>query len=305
MELPTLRQLEYAVALAETLHFRKAAEATFVSQPGLSAQIQQLERHLGVALFERDRRQVRLTQAGAEVVRRARRILTDARDLVEIGRQFAEPLTGSLRLGVIPTVAPYLLPIALPKVRRRFPELELLLREDLTPHLVAALANGHLDLLLIALEADLGEVTTESIGREAFVVAVPSSHRLAKRKRIALEELEGEDVLLLEDGHCLRDQALSLCHRARAPEIGDFRATSLNTLVRMVASGLGITLLPELAVSTEVRSQDRLTILRLQGLQVGRELAFAWRPSSPRAAEFHDLAKVFREAASSSLRAAK
>ncbi|MEQ8763980.1 MAG: LysR substrate-binding domain-containing protein [Planctomycetota bacterium] len=293
MELPTLRQLEYAVAVADLKSFRQAAEATHVSQPGLSAQIQQLERTLGTPLFERDRRGVRLTPAGEEIVRRARRVLTEAQDLVEIGRGFGEPLTGSLRLGVIPTVAPYLLPITLPDLRKELPALRLLLREDLTPHLVRDIEEGRLDCAIVALETELGELRTAPIGEDPFVLAVPKGHPLGKRKRISLSDLPSDEVLLLEDGHCLRDQTLELCQRAEVPSLADFRATSLNTLVRMVASGFGVTILPEMAVASEVHKGDALTILRITPCP-SREIALAWRPSSPRFSEFSDLADAFR-----------
>lgn len=198
---PTLRQLEYLISLAETLSFRRAAEATFVSQPGLSAQVQELERILGVRLFERSRRQVLATPAGEEAARRARDVLTRVDDLIDAARLHRTPLAGPLRLGVIPTVAPYLLPRALPAVRRRHPDLRLLLAEDQTPRLVERLDQGRLDVLLLALEADLGDSHTLELFRDPFVVAVPRGHRLAGRKRIRETDLQDEQVLLLEDGH--------------------------------------------------------------------------------------------------------
>jgi len=198
---PSLRQLEYLVAVADLLHFRRAAEATHVSQPGLSAQIQELERLLGVRLFERDRRHVLPTAAGRDAARQARAILAAVDDLIEGARGHREPLTGTLRVGVIPTVAPYLLPRLLPHLRARFPHLRLLLREEQTPRLIDLLSDGHLDVLLLALEADLGDAVTRALFRDPFLLAVPPGHRLAGRRRLRERDLADEELLLLEDGH--------------------------------------------------------------------------------------------------------
>ncbi len=198
---PTLRQLEYLVAVGNERNFRKAAEAAFVSQPGLSAQIQQLERVLGVKLFERDRRKVLPTAAGETAIEQARSVLTQVDELVDAAGAYGSPLTGTLRLGVIPTIAPYLLPSVIPPIRRRFPDLRLLLREDHTDRLVRSLADGDLDLLLLALEADLVGAEPLALFRDCFVLAVPDTHALAKRKRAREQDLDGRDLLLLEDGH--------------------------------------------------------------------------------------------------------
>ncbi len=198
---PTLRQLEYLVAVGETLHFGRAAERAKVSQPGLSAQIAQLEATLGVRLFERNRRRVLATEAGAEAVRRARAVLAAVDELVDTAAQHTQPLTGTLRLGVIPTVAPYLLPAVLPPIRRRYPELRLLLREGHTHDLIAMLMAGELDVLLLALEADLGDARTLALFEDPFYLVAPPDHPLARRKRAKLDDLDGTSVLLLEDGH--------------------------------------------------------------------------------------------------------
>jgi LysR family hydrogen peroxide-inducible transcriptional activator len=198
---PTVRQLEYLVALADTLHFRRAAEVAFVSQPGLSAQIRQLERLLGVRLFERDRRRVLATPAGEAAARRARHVLSALDTLVDEAGVHAGPLSGRLRLGVIPTVAPYLLPRVLPAARKRYPRLRLLLREDETSRLVERLEDGRLDLLLLALEADLGDAETHALFEDPFLLAAPRGHRLTRRRRVRQGDLEDETVLLLEDGH--------------------------------------------------------------------------------------------------------
>jgi LysR family hydrogen peroxide-inducible transcriptional activator len=291
---PTIRQLEYLVAVADRAGFRRAAEACHVSQPGLSAQIKQLEEHLGVVLFERDRRRVRVTAAGEEIVARARRVLTEASELVDAARVFTRPLSGPLSLGVIPTIAPYWLPRTLPSLRRAYPELELRLREDHTRNLVKACLAGELDLLLLACEADLGGLQTLPIARDPFVVALPRGHPLCRRKFIRESDLEDQQVLLLEDGHCLRDQALDVCAAAGASELGDLRATSLGTLMQMVASGAGLTLLPEIALEVELRGSDEIEVRRFRKPQPGRTIGLAWRRTSPRAAEYRELATSLR-----------
>lgn len=293
MNRPTLRQLEYIVAVADERHFGRAAEACFVTQPALSAQVLGLEELLEVRLFERDRRRVLPTPAGAEVVERARKILVQADELVETARSASRPLCGTLRMGVIPTVAPYLLPRVVPKLRRKHRELRLLLREDHTERIVAELEAGRLDLLLLALEAELGDATTLPLFRDDFLAVMPGDHRLATRKRLRESDLRGERVLLLEDGHCLRDQALAVCGAQGATELGDFRATSLSTLTQMVTGCEALTLLPEIAVGLETRGRRDLAVRPFRTPAPGRTLGFAWRPTSPRADEFRALATSF------------
>jgi LysR family hydrogen peroxide-inducible transcriptional activator len=291
MERPSLRQLECLVAVAEQLSFRRAAEACFITQPALSLQIQQLEALLGTQLFERDRRRVLLTRAGEELLPRARAALRELDGLVDAAQMLRDPLSGTLRIGVIPTVAPYVLPVAIGHLRRRFPKLRLLLREDQTAHLVDMVQRGSLDLALLALEADLGSLETLPLYVDPFVVAVPAGNALAARKTVGEQELADQEVLLLEDGHCLRDHALSICKRAGARELDDFRATSLNTLVRMVAGGTGITLLPSMALPVEVHTRDHVVTLALERREV-RTIGLAWRPSTPRRATFEELGAV-------------
>ncbi len=281
MERPTIRQLEYVVALARHLNFRRAAEACYVTQPGLSAQIRQLEDALGVQLFERDRRRVLVTPAGEAVIAAARRVLAEVDALVDAARGSSDPLTGTVHLGVIPTIAPYLLPAALSRVRERYPDARVLLREERTAELVALAESGELDVLLVALEADLGHLETVELFVEPFVVAVPEGHRLARRRRLRLADLDAEEVLLLDDGHCLRDQLVPLCQAAGAGELADCRASSLGTLVRMVANGIGITLLPAMAVVSEVRPQDSVTVVPLASPQPSRTIGLAWRHTAP------------------------
>ncbi len=287
--LPTLRQLEYLVAVADHLSFHRAAAACQVSQPGLSAQIRELESTLGVPLFERDRRHVLVLPAGHQAVDRARRVLAEASGLVEAAHAFQRPLVGPLRLGVIPTISPYLLPTVLPRIRRRHPELRLALHEAPTADLVAALARGETDVLLLALEAPLEGLVTHPLFEDAFVVALPRGHRLAARKRLDESDLDGEAVLLLADAHCLRTQALAVCRSGRIDERADMRATSLSTLVQMVAGGAGLTVLPELTLSVEGKRAD-LAIVRFAPPVPHRTIGLAWRATSGRAAEFKVLA---------------
>lgn len=292
--MPTIRQLEYITAIEDHGTFQAAADACHVTQPGLSAQVKQLEEVLGVQLFERGRKPLLVTPAGHEILRRARQVLTAVHELREAAHSFAHPLTGPLRLGVIPTVAPFLLPTALPAVRRAYPALRLELHEEQTPQLVEALQRGALDLLLVALEAPLGDVVTLPLFDDAFLLAVPPEHRLAKRKRVREADLAGEAVLLLEDGHCLRSQALSICTRAGASELGDFRASSLSTLMPMVASGAGVTLLPALATHASATLDGDLVLVPFTRPLPKRTIGFAWRNTSPHRDEFAELALHFQ-----------
>lgn len=291
---PSIRQLEYAIAVSDALSFRRAAEACHVSQPALSAQIQELESLLGVRLFERDRRKVIVTDVGREVIHRARAVLLAADELVSATQVYHQPLTGVLRMGVIPTIAPYLLPRILPRVRKQYPELRLLLIEDQTHNLVRRLSEGELDLLLLALEADLGEAETYPLFEDPFMLATPANHPLAGKRSITESDLAGQQVLLLEDGHCLRDQTLSVCNAGGAEERDDFRASSLGTLVQMVAHGIGVTLLPGMAGEATPR-QSQLKILPFSKPPPFRTICFAWRKTSPRKEEFQRLAKLFVE----------
>jgi LysR family hydrogen peroxide-inducible transcriptional activator len=291
----TLRQLQYVVAVAEELSFRRAAERCRVAQPSLSAQIAQLESVLGVRLFERTRRKVLVTTAGRELTQRARRILIDADDLVAAGKQAKNPLAGTLRVGVIPTIAPYVLPSGAPALRNEFPELTLAWREDKTSVLVESLEAGSLDAALLALEADIGELEHEVVAVDPFVLALPEGHPLArKRGPVATADLRGTDVLLLDEGHCFRDQALEVCSSNRVRE-GEYRATSLTTLVQMVAGGTGVTLLPEVAVSTEA-ARAGLRTRALSSPRARRTIALVWRRRSPMGPALRKVAAVLRSA---------
>lgn len=290
----TLRQLQYAVAVADVLSFRRAAERCHVSQPSLSAQLAQLEGALGVKLFERDRRRVMPTTAGQALVERARGLLLGADDLHAAAQTFVDPLAGTLRVGVIPTVSPYALPDVTPALHRAFKKLHLAWVEDKTAALIGALEAGRLDAALLALEADIGDVEHEVIAIDRFVLVAPPEHPLGRDAGpVALSVLRDVDLLLLDDGHCFRQQALEVCARGKAHEL-EFRATSLPTLVQMVAGGAGLTLLPALAVSTEVK-RAKLKVRPLTAPQAQRTLALVWRKRSPLAGALKQLAAVIRE----------
>lgn len=291
----TLRQLQYALAVAELRSFRRAAQLCFVSQPSLSAQIAELERSLGVQLFERDRRQVLITPAGEELVERARRMLLLAEDLRDAAARRGDLLTGTLRLGVIPTIAPYLLPDIDPVIRAEYPGLMLRWTEDKTELLVEKIGRGELDAVLVALESELGSLAHETIGEDPFVLAAPREHRLGRKSGpLRVSTLAAERVLLLDDGHCFRDQALELCARTGAEELG-FRATSLATLAQMALGGAGVTMLPRLAVEVENR-RGLLTIREFTKPRPRRTLVLAWRRNSPLATSLKELTAVARKA---------
>lgn len=291
----TLRQLQYAVAVADTLSFRLAAERCRVAQPSLSAQLAQLEGALGVRLFERGRGGVLPTPAGQELVDRARRLLVEADDLALAARHLGDPLAGTLRIGVIPTISPYLLPSAAPALRKRHPRLVTLWREDKTDALVRALAAGALDAAVVALEADLGDVEREEIAVDPFLLVTPAGHPLGeKRGRATPADLARAPVLLLDDGHCFRSQALAVCGAASAEELA-FRATSLSTLTQMVAAGAGVTLLPRLAIPSESRHAD-VRVRRFADPEPHRTIGLVWRRRSPLAPALREIAATLRRA---------
>jgi LysR family transcriptional regulator, hydrogen peroxide-inducible genes activator len=293
---PTVRQLECLVATAKHLNFRAAARECHISQPALSSQIARLEESLGVLLFERNRRRVLLTAVGDAVVERAKRLLADLDDVAAVAQVHTEPLGGQLRLGVIPTIAPFMMPRALPLLRRACPGLELLLREEQTGRSLELLEEGKLDLVLLALEADLGEVTSLPLFRDPFLFAAAAGHPLAGKKQIRAGDLEGQRVLLLEDGHCLKDQAWAICQAQGVRDYVDFRATSLGTLAQMVSSGAGVTLLPQLSVPT-VGSLPGMVVKPFVKPVPYRTIGIAWRPTSPRRALFEVIADALRELA--------
>lgn len=292
-----LRDLEYLVAVAEHRHFGRAAAACYVSQPTLSTQLKKLESELGVALIERSPRQVLLTTAGEQVVDRARAVLGEVDAIRGIARRAKNPRAGRLRLGVFPTLAPYLLPHAVPNLRGRFPDLELLLVEEKSEVLVDQLRVGRLDAALLALPAPDPGLNGEPLFREDFLLAVPSGHPLAEQDRVGVEDLEREHLLLLQDGHCLRDQALDVCALAGAQEYVGFQATSLETLRHMVAAGVGVTLLPELSVQPPVAHTDSVRLLRFADPAPHREIGLFWRPANVYQDLLGEVAQVLRDPA--------
>ncbi len=296
--LPTLRQLQYLKLLSEHGSFSRAAEAAHVTQPTLSAGIQELEKILGAPVVDRNRSGVIFTAAGEEAIARAGTILANTEDLVQAARGAGQPLSGRFRLGVIPTVAPFMLPKALPILRRRFPKLRLFLREDLTHRLIAGLKSGALDAALIALPYDMGGLDCAHVEDDELMVAFPANHPLTASKKITAERMEREDMILLEDGHCLREHVLAACgmSQPRHAEDESFAATSLPTLVQMVGSGLGVSFLPAMAVEAGLADAAQVTVRPLDAEDATREIVVAWRAGSSRAVEGRLLAEVLRGA---------
>jgi len=279
--LPSLRQLRYLMTLSETLNFRKAAELQFVTQSTLSAGIKELERLLGTTLLERDRRSVRLTPIGEQVVERARKLLAEAEDLVMIARGAQQPLSGLLRLGVIPTIAPFLLPGILPVARERYPKLQLYLREDLTVRLIEQLHAGELDFALIALPYETGDLVVAELLRDEFWFVSRDDDPLSRLKQIAVREIDPDRVLLLEEGHCLREHAIQACGTSRmSRREGGLEATSLYTLLQMVEGGLGVTLLPEMMIKAGVLNGTRLIARPFANRVPARTIVLAMRRTS-------------------------
>ncbi|MCL6620002.1 MAG: DNA-binding transcriptional regulator OxyR [Thermomonas hydrothermalis] len=275
-----LRDLKYLVALADLRHFGRAADACFVSQPTLSTQIRKLEEELGVVLVERAPRKVMLTPAGQDVVARARRIIADVEEMKAAARRSHDPASGTLRLGVFPTLGPYLLPHVVPALRQAFPRLELLLVEEKSDVLLQRLRDGQLDAALLALPLHDDQLHAQFLFEEPFVLAAPEHHPLAQAKQLHVDALGQETLLLLEDGHCLRDQALDVCRMAGAQERSGFRATSLETLRQMVAAGVGVTLLPALSVRAPVAQPAGIRLVPFAPPAPTRKIAMVWRKSS-------------------------
>ncbi|GAC1301584.1 MAG: LysR substrate-binding domain-containing protein [Steroidobacteraceae bacterium] len=288
-----LRDLKYLVALADTGHFGKAAERSFVSQPTLSVQLKKLETFLGVKLVERQPNNVQLTDVGRQVVIRARRMLDEGSEIIALARNNTDPLGGKLKLGLIPTIGPYVLPRVMQKLRKALPHLGLMLYEHQTEPLLKRLRDGEIDLGIMALPVYHDGLETRALYKEAFIVALPNDHALSAKATIKLQDLKGQTLLLLEDGHCLRDQALEVCSRIGIREAEDFRATSLETLRQMVIAGLGITLLPETAVESPFGSQRGLTIRQFAKPAPSRIVGAVWRKSSTRTAVIAAVGDIF------------
>lgn len=296
--LPTLRQLRYLKLLAEHGSFSRAAEAAHVSQPTLSAGVQELERILGAPVVDRARSGVILTAVGEEAVGRASDVLARTEDLVQAARSAGQPLSGRFRLGVIPTIAPFLLPRALPELRRRYPALKLFLREDLTSRLIGGLRSGALDAALIALPWDTQGLETAPVGDDELKAVAPVGHPITLQDVVGPEALQAGELILLEGGHCLRDHALSAC-RLDEPRLGgeqeSFAATSLPTLVQMVGSGLGVTLLPAMAIEAGLADDPSVSVVPIRAKAPSRQIVVAWRAGSSRAREGRLIAEVMSQ----------
>lgn len=288
-----IRALNYLVTLADVRHFSKAAEQCYVSQPTLSTQIRKLEDELDVQLVERSPRQVMLTAVGQEVVDRARSILNEVDAIRSIARRARDPDSGTLRLGLFPTLAPYFLPHVIPELRVRYPRLRLRLFEEKTEDLLSMLSEGRLDAGLLALPVTVDGLVTHALFEEPFVVAMAEQHPLAARDLIRMEDLESQELLLLEDGHCLRDHALAVCQMAGAHEKLDFHATSMETLRQMVAANTGITLMPTLAVKPPVAATENLVTRPFASKGPTRTIAMAWRKSSALSDFLSEIAGLF------------
>jgi LysR family transcriptional regulator, hydrogen peroxide-inducible genes activator len=292
-----LKDLRYLVAVADTRHFGQAAARCFVSQPTLSAQLKKLEDYLGVQLVERHPRRIALTDAGAQVVARARRIIEASDEIVALAELQRDPLAGRLRMALLPTIGPYLLPLVAARIRRKLPRIELLLYEYQTGPMLDHLQAGDIDLGILALPVPADGLVERALFDEPFVVAVPEQHALASRKSVKATDLNGETLLLLEDGHCLRDQALDVCARAQLHEKQDFRATSLETLRQMVASGGGITLLPLLASSGAYGNARGVVTLPFAKPLPVRHIGALWRKTSARSTAMEAVCEIIAETA--------
>ena len=286
----TLRQLRYLSALARHRHFGRAAEDCAISQPALSMQVRALEREIGTELVERRPGEIALTDTGLDVAQRAEQILTATRDLVDFARH-RDVLSGRFALGIIPTLAPYILPRVLPHLQAKYPQLRLEVRETQTKLLLDELTRGELDAVMLALPADGADMETLALFDDAFLLAVPAADVLSARSRVGVEDVDQHRLILLEEGHCLRDQALAFCATSRRDAPAGLGATSLATVMQMVANGYGVTLLPEVAVDAEVRDK-RVKLLRFSAPEPARTIGLAWRRTSPRRKDFQALGQI-------------
>lgn len=295
--LPTLKQLQYLVALQEHGHFGNAAEACFVTQSTLSAGLRELESLLGLTLVERTRRVVRFTPVGERIALQARRVLAEAETLTDLARAAGKPLAGELRMGVIPTIAPFLLPKLLPRLRAEWPDLKLYLREEVTAAVCDSLQRGRLDCVLLALPYRCGDVESAELFEDQLYFAFPGSQRATLPDPVPPEAIDERNLLLLEDGHCLKDHALAACNRPELAAEASMLGTSLHTLVQMVDNGLGVTLLPQMAIEAGILNGTNVITRKLDADRPTRRIALAWRKGSPRAKEFQLLADALRKAA--------
>ena len=292
---PTIKQLRYVCAVAEYRHFSKAAAACHVTQSTLSAAIQELESQLGVIIFERTKKSVLITPLGERLLHQARLVLGTVEDFVSLAKSHEEALADEIRLGVIPTIGPFLLPHLLAELRKQYPKLKLYLKEDLSAQLVQKLQQGQLDLIILAFPYALPDMETLRLFRDEFLLCLPPGHQLEKSKLVRQQQLQGESLLLLEEGHCLRDHALEACKLESSNTDLVYQGTSLHTLVQMVANGLGVTLLPAISVEGDVLGDTHLQLKHFSNENVSREIGLAWRKSDPRREEYLLLAEFIRE----------
>jgi len=294
--LPTLKQLQYLVALKDHGHFGRAADACFVTQSTLSAGIRELETLIGVTLVERTRRVVRFTPLGDRVADKARRVLREAEELGDLARAAGRPLSGEMRMSVIPTIAPFMLPRILPRLRRDYPDLKLFLREEPSGPACDGLHNGRTDCVLLALPYACGEVSSQFLFEDRLFVAGPQNEIGDASRAIKADDIDETRLLLLEDGHCLKDHALAACNRPELRAEATMLGTSLHTIVQMVDNGLGVTMLPEMALKAGILDHTGLSARPLDAANPARRIALVWRRASPREQDFHLLAQVLAEA---------
>jgi LysR family hydrogen peroxide-inducible transcriptional activator len=294
--LPTLKQLQYLVALKDHGHFGRAADACFVTQSTLSAGIRELETLIGVTLVERTRRVVRFTPLGDRIADKARRVLREAEELGDLARAAGRPLSGEMRMSVIPTIAPFMLPRILPRLRRDYPDLKLFLREEPSGAACEGLHNGRTDCVLLALPYACGEVASQFLFDDRLFVAGPEGEIGSATGAMHADDINEDRLLLLEDGHCLKDHALAACNRPELRAEATMMGTSLHTIVQMVDNGLGVTLLPEMALKAGILDHTGLTARPLDAANPARRIALVWRRASPREKDFHLLAEVLAEA---------
>ncbi|KEO86748.1 MAG: LysR substrate-binding domain-containing protein [Erythrobacter sp.] len=292
--LPTIKQLQYLVSLHEHGHFGRAADASFVSQSTLSAGIRELESLLGVTLVERSRRVVRFTSLGEQVVAKANRLLREAEELADLVQAAGKPLSGQLRMSVIPTIAPFMLPRILPRLKNERPDLQLMLREETSQDAVESLQHGRVDCVLLALPFDTGEVEVEHIADDRLFVAFPKDDPRDPPATIPPDMIDQGRLLLLEDGHCLRDHALAACNRSELRDSASMIGTSLHTLVQLVDNDLGLTMLPEMALNAGILNGTEVVARPVDSPTAKREIVLVWRKNSPREADFRLLAEELR-----------
>jgi LysR family hydrogen peroxide-inducible transcriptional activator len=295
--MPTLKQLQYLVALKEYGHFGRAADACFVTQSTLSAGIRELESLIGVTLVERTRRIVRFTALGDRIVEKAHRVLREAEELAAIAQASGTPLAGELRMSVIPTIAPFLLPSLLPRLRAERPALQLYLREETSHAALDSLRHGHADCVLLALPFPVGDVDTDVLFSDPLYVAFPKDDPRDPPPQIDPDMIDGNRLLLLEDGHCLKEHALAACNRAELRTEATITGTSLHTLVQMVDNGLGLTLLPEMAINGGILANTHISTRPIRSTNAARDIALVWRRNSPRETDFRMMAGILRNAA--------